>query len=351
MKNGSKIMMDINTMEDIKILKNTPSVKYINLNITSPNLEVIYYLLENGDSYSYAEKIEDKRGYTYVSYEVFKKAENFILDVINNIPPNLNKLEVAKYFYITIGKNIGYDINILPDKNETNNLENLNFLNNIWGSIYSTKGTNYSFTKLYLYLCKLMNIDCQITYLEKFRYYKNLLSINARNIEVDITKDIPYIEAGFRTKGFTGYDDNLEIDKKISYIKDNYCEVKLDEILQKIDYNNPDIFNIILFITGKIIDASKLKPIELGIIYDYIFSKYCPNYNISINNLYIVNNDKKREHFILISYDNKSYSYNYTKNSFVEIDIKEIEKNIENHKMGVYLNEKIPFLINKEKTI
>ena len=132
MKNDSKIMMDINNMEDIKILKNTPSIKYINLNITSPNLEVIYYLLENGQNYRYSEKIDGKRGYIYVPYEVFKKSTLFILDVINNLPSELTKIEVARYFYITIGKNIGYDINIQTDKNETFNLEKINTINNIW---------------------------------------------------------------------------------------------------------------------------------------------------------------------------------------------------------------------------
>ena len=351
MKNDTKIIMDINTMEDIKILKNTPSIKYLNLNISSPNIEVIYYLLEHGEKYSYAEKIEDKRGYIYVPYEMFKKSILFILDVINNIPSNLTKIEVARYFYITIGKNIGYDINILPEKNETFNLETNNTLNNIWGSIYNTRGTNYSFAKIYLYLCKLMNIDCKLIYDENLKYYKNLLNINTRNIEVDITKDIPYIQAGFQTRNFTGYDNNLEMDKKIFYIKDNYCEVKLDEIIKQIDYNNPDVFNTILLITGKIIDISKLKPIELGVIYSLIFSKYFPNLKIDINNLYILNDEKKKEHFILISYENKSYSYNYTKNNFIEVSTDEIIKNIEEQKIGIYLNEKIPFLQNKERTI
>ena len=175
MNNNSKIMIDINNMEDIKQLKKFPSIKYINLNITSPNLETLYYLLENGENYSYAEKIDNKRGYIYVPFEMFKKSGMFILDVINSIPPNLTKLEIARYFYITIGKNIGYDINILTEKNETFNLEMINTINNIWGSIYHTKGTNNSFTKLYLYLCKLMNIECKLISTDSSGYLKNTL--------------------------------------------------------------------------------------------------------------------------------------------------------------------------------
>lgn len=351
MKNNSKIMMDINNMEDIKKLKKNPTIKYINLNITSPNLEVIYYLLENGKNYLFTEKIDNIHGYIYVPFKIFEKSQNFILDVINSIPPNLNKIEVARYFYITIGKNIGYDINISYDKNETLNLEHINTINNIWGSIYNTKGTALSLSKLYLYLCRLMNIQCELIKDKTSNELKNKLTINNRKLEVDITKDIPYIQAGFKTKHFTGYDDNLIIDKKIFYIQDNYNEVKINNLINKINYSNPDIFTIILQVTEKVIDISRLKPIELGIIYKTIFSKYCPNYEIFINNLYILNEEKQKEHFILISYDNKSYSYNYYKNNFVEISINDIIDNINNQKIGIYLNEDIPFITNKKRII
>ena len=54
---------------------------------------------------------------------MFKEAELSILDIINNIPTNLDELEIARYLYISLGKTLGYDINILPDKN-------------IWGLIF-----------------------------------------------------------------------------------------------------------------------------------------------------------------------------------------------------------------------
>ena len=101
-----------------------------------------------------------------------------------------------------------------------------------------------------------------------------------------------------------------------------------------------------------IIGAGNLKPIELGTIYDLIFSKYCPNYNITINNLYIHDAYNTKEHFILMNYDEKYYSYNYNRNSFVEISKEEIIKNIETKKIGIYRNEKIPFITNEiEKVI
>ena len=348
MKDSSQIRMNIENMNDIKQLQENKTIKYINLNIENPNLEVIYYLIDHGQNYSYSEKIENQNGYIYVSHDIFKSSQLFILDIINSIPINLTELEIARYLYITIGKNLGYDINILPDKNETFNLQNINIINNIWGSLSLTKGTNSSFNKLYLYLCRLMNIDSKLISTNNLGYLKTNLTIDNTNITVDITQDIPFIQAGFKTKNFTGYNENRELDKKIFYIKDDYNDNKIEKTLCHIDYTNNNIFKLILLKTQEIIEAENLKPIELGIIYESVFNKYCPTFNISINNLYIRNFNKK-EHFIFINHEDKFYSYNSTKNSFVEIDIEEIKNNIAKNKIGIYLNEEIPLLTKKTK--
>lgn len=352
MKDTSRIIMNITNMADIKKLKENPSIKYLNVDIMNPNLEVIYYLIDHGENYSYSEKIENQNGYIYVTHDIFKQSQLFILDIINSIPVNLDELEIARYLYITIGKNLGYDINVLPDKNETFNLTTISTINNIWGSLYNTKGTNSSFCKLYLYLCRIMNIDCKLITTSKTGYLKNLLTINNRNIIVDITQDIPFIQASFKTRNFIGYNDNLELDRKIAYIKENYSENKIELALRNLDYSNTDFFKTILLKTQEIINAASLKPIELGMIYDMIFTKYCPELDISINNLYISDQSHNKEHFILMNYNSRYYSYNYSRNSFVEISAEEIMKNIENKKIGIYLNEQIPFMNQtKEKAL
>lgn len=339
-------------MEDIKRLEKNKNVKYVNIDIMNPNLEVIYHLIDHGQKYSYSERMDEKNGYIYVSHDIFKQSQLFILDIINSIPVELNELEIARYLYITIGKNLGYDINSLPDKNETFSLKNINIINNIWGCLSITKGTNASFTKLYLYLCRIMNIDCKLITNSKIGYLKNILTIEGSNIIVDITQDIPYIQADFQTKHFTGYNDNLELDKKIAYIKDNYSEKKIEATLRNLDYTKKDAFQTILLTTQDIIKAHNLKPIELATIYEIIFNKYCPNYEITISNLYIQNLYNSKEHFILITYNKKYYSYNYTRNSFVEISKDELTKNIEDNKIGMYRNESIPFITkNTEKVI
>lgn len=349
MKDSKQLRMNITSMDDIKKLENNKDIKYLNIDIMNPDLEVIYYLIDHGKNYSYSDLIEDKKGYIYVSHEIFKQSMLFILDIINHIPTTLSEIEIARYLYITIGKNIGYDINILPDKNETFSFKNINIINNLWGSINITKGTNISFCKLYLYLCRIMNIDCQIIRVGQLGYQKNLLKIDNTNITVDLTQDIPLIQAGFKTNNFTGYNDNIEIDKKISYIKNTYNELLLEESLKHLDYTKNDIFQTILIKTQEIINAKTIKPIELGIIYDIIFSKYYPNHNISINNLYIKNLSNK-EHFILITHNKKYYSYNYSRNSFVEIPKTELVKNIESKKIGTYINEKIPYILDTEES-
>lgn len=350
MKNSKEIMINITNMEDIKKLKQNKNIKYINLDINNPDLETIYYLIENGENYSYAEKMPDKNGYIYVSHEIFKQAQLFILEVVNKIPITLTELEIARYLYIAIGKNIGYDINILPDKNATFNLKNISTINNIWGSIYYTKGTNLSLTKLYFYLCRLMNIDCKIIVTSKLGYQKNLLTIQNRSIIVDIIQDVAYIQGNFKTKNFLGFNDNIELDQKIGYIKDTYNENKIEKSLRNLNYQDEKIIPTILEKTSQIIPIKNIKPIELGIIYEEIFSKYCPNYEIKIHNLYI-NNYPNKEHFLLINYQNTYYSFNYTKNCFVEINPQEIKQSIEEKRIGIYLNEKIPFILNKENKI
>lgn len=349
MKDSKQLRMNITSIDDIKKLEKNKDIKYLNIDIMNPDLEVIYYLIDHGQNYSYADLYDNQKGYIYVPYDVFKQSQLFILDIINHIPTTLNELEIARYLYITIGKNIGYDINILPDKNETFSLKNINIINNLWGSLNITKGTNASFCKLYLYLCRIMDIDCRLISTGQLGYLKNILKIDNTNIIVDITQDIPYIQAGFKTRNFTGYNDTLEIDKKISYIKDGYNENIIENSLKHLDYSQDNVFQTILLKTQEIIKADSIKPIELGIIYDIIFSKYCPNYEISINNLYIQNLYNK-EHFILITNNKKYYSYNYARNSFVEIPKEELTKNLETKKIGTYLNEKIPFIVKSEES-
>ena len=99
----------------------------------------------------YSESINNKDGYIYVDYETFVKGEEVIKEITNDIPKNLNNIELAKYLYIMIGKNIGYDISIL-NNNDTFDLSKIGVVNNIWGALKEGYANNVSYTKIYLYL-------------------------------------------------------------------------------------------------------------------------------------------------------------------------------------------------------
>jgi len=143
-----------------------------------------------------------------------------------------------------------------------------------------------------------------------------------------------------KTKYFNPYNDDLDLDKKINYINNKYTDLLIDKSLKNIDYTNESCVKDILNKTQNIFDIDSIKPVELSIIYEYIFDKYCPNYNIKINNLFLNSNEKN--HFIMISYNNEHYSYNYKKKSFVKVNDNDLIDNITTGKIGIYLDEFIP---------
>jgi len=343
MKDKEQLILSIYDINDLSKLEKNNNLKYINIDITNPNKKIIDYLLTNGRNLSYTNIINNKPNYIYITYDYFKKGQLLIDELIKSIPITLNDIEKSKYLYIKLGSFLGYDINSIEEKNEIIDLSTTHMINNIWGAISNAKGINKSITELYFYLCRLANIECKIATINNFGYQKNIITIDNTDIIVDLTQDIPYIQSGFKTRFFGTYNDDEELDKKIGYLKEEYNEKKLEIALKKLDYSSNNFFEQILLRTQDIIGVSNIQPIELGIIYNDIFNKYCPNQNISINNLYI-STENKKEHFILITHNDKHYSFNYSKNSFVEIKREELTKNIEDKKIGIYDDEKIPSL-------
>jgi len=350
MKDRQELILSLNNIEDIKKLEENKNIKYINIDITNPNKEIIDYLIKNGENLLYAEIINHQKGYIYIDYNSFKKGQIILEEIIKTIPKNLTKLEISKYLYITLGRLIGYDINSIPEKNEILNLSTINTISNLWGSLSNGKGNNVSFTKIYYYLCRLVDIDCKIITINTYGYQKNIISIDNTEIITDITNDIPYIQSGFQTRYFGTYNDDEYLDKRIGYKKNNYSEKEIENIIRELDFKSENFFKQLLLKTQNIIKVDNIGQVELGIIYNEIFLKYCPNQKIRINNLYI-NNDNKKEHFILITNEGIHYSYNYVKNSFVEIRDEELEKNIKNNKIGIYRGEFIPLntKVNRQK--
>ena len=260
------------------------------------------------------------------------------------MPSNLNMLEKLRYIYIQLGKIMSYDINIILEKNDTFIFNNLGNINNLWGALSVGKMTNISIVKIFKYLCILLNIDCEIIAINDYGYLCNKVTINNQVIILDLLKDVPYIQSGFSTMYFSNYNDDLELDRKIGYVHDTYKNEILDnEIRKYIKIGNFDLENMLL-IVQQILNVDNIRPIELGIILNEILRKHYPNEDIVINNLYINDMYNNKEHFLLITGNNKHYSYNYRKKSFVEVSKQELINNLNSKKIGIYLDEVIPEL-------
>lgn len=338
MKNNRSLVVSVSTIKDIdKIKENT---KYINIDITNCNHDIIDYFLKNGKNYLYSEIIDGTRGYIYVSYDEFSKAESIINAIYADMPNDLSKLEIARYLYTSIAKYVFFDINIIPEKNETYSFSLTSNINNLWGSLSLGRVTDISAAKIYYYLCRRLDIDISLEINHDTKEAYNKLIIENIVLNADLFQDIPYIQIKNPTKYFNPYNDDLELDKKVKYIKNKYTNSLIDKSLKNINYTNEFCIQDILYKTQSIIDIDLIKPIELSIIYKDIFSKYCPNYDIKINNLFLNNNGKS--HFIMISYNNEHYSYNYKKKSFVKVNDNDLIENIKSGKIGLYLNEFIP---------
>ena len=340
--------MKLSSIDDCKKLEKT-IVKYVNVDIKKPSIEVIKYLLDTDYEYLIGDYIDSKYGYVYVSIDKYKNGQNIINNIIAGLMnKDYNELEIAKYLYVNLALVVGLDINVMVNKSDIYNFSMISNINNIWESISLGKVNNVSITKLYLYLCSLVGIECDLVSNSDSGYLVNKLTINNKSLIVDITKDIAFIQAGYKTRYFDNYNDDQELDKRIGYLKNNYSDNLMDIVMKKIDYSLKSFVYNILTLSGDIIGVDNFGPQEMALIYEDLFEKYCSGYNIMVNNLYI-NNELEREHFVLISYNNLHYSYNYNKKCFVEISNKNLLENLNSNKIGFYLDEE--YVINSYDTL
>lgn len=335
--NNTNVIVSVNTMNDISNINN--NTKYINLSIDSFNSDVINYFLEYGKGYSYTDTINNKNGFIYATYSMFKNSENIINGIINNIPSNLSNIEKIRYLYIALGKILSADINTMDNKNEKISFSSVSVINNIWGSITSGKTTSACISKLLMYLCSRIGIKSELINSDINGNIGNKIYVDDSFLIVDLYNDLYNIQGGFSTKYFDKYNDNKDIDKKIFYIKNSYINEIIDNELRGLDYTKDNMLSDILEVLERSINISDVGVIELAKICKDIFDKYTPNYDIRINNLFLLDSDESKEHFIVISYDNSFYSYNYNKQCFIKMSYDVITKNIKDNKIGIYKGE------------
>lgn len=335
MKDNKSLVVHIYKLSDID--KITANTKYINIDITNCNDMVLSYFKKNGNNYLYSEIINGIPGYIYVNYEEFIQAENIIDMIYLNMPKDLSGIEIARYLYISIGKLVSFDINLSIEKSDFYNLNLISNTNNLWGGLCLNSVNDISVSKIYYYLCRRLDIDISFeTSLHNNNFF-NKLNIDNQILYINLFKDIPYIQSLMKTKYFGTYNDDINMDKKIKYLKNNYNDYYLDKMLKKIDCQREDFLKDILSAIGSVVNVDMIKSTELSVIYKYIFLKYYPNYDIKINNLYL--NNKNKNHFIIISYNDLHYSYNYRKKTFVKITEIDLLDNLKREKICLYQNE------------
>jgi len=338
MNKDNNLIVVINNYDDItKIDSNT---KYININIDNYNKEVINYFINNGQNYLYSENINNINGYNYTTYNIFISSENIIKDIVDKVD-NLTLIEKVRYIYITIGKILSYDINILPNKNENYDYGEEASINNIWSCLYNKKCTNSITSKVFHYILKILDIEDEI--IVNNDDILNKIKIDSTYYITSLYKDIPFIQASFRTQYFSNYNDDIELDKSIGYIEDDYLDRIIDNKLKNINKTSDNYFNTMLDITEKVLNINNISSLELGIIYNMLFIKYIPTQEINISNLFINSLYNGQEHFILIEYNNIYYSFNYKLNRFIVINEEYLVNSINSNKVGIYLEENVGF--------
>ena len=329
--NNTKVIVSVNTIDDIKNI--TGNTKYVNISIDSYDENVINYFLENGSHYSYSDSISGNNGFIYATYDMFKKGEKIINNIIDNMPFNLNDIEKVRYLYVSLGS-----------KNEKISFSNISTINNIWGSILSGKTTSVCISKIFMYLCSRIGIKSELISSNINGSVGNKVYVDDTFLILDLYSDLYNVQGNFSTKYFDKYNDNVKLDEKIFYVNNNYTNNLINKELKEIDYTDEMLLEKILRVLERYLDINSIGVVELSKLCKDIFDKYCPNYDIRISNLFLIENMGGREHFIVINYNNRFYSYNYNKKCFVSMDYDTIYNNIKNNKIGVYDDEKFNFI-------
>ena len=334
---NSDIIVNIKDMKDIgKITKDT---KYINLAIDNVDSDVIDYFLLNGKNYSYSDMINDRNGFIYADFEMFKYGESIIDNIMDSMPLNLSKLEIVRYIYVSLGRRLCVDINTMDDKNEIISFSKISTVNNIWGALSKEKVNDSVISKIFMYICSRIGIKCELISSSIKGSVANKVYLDDSFLVVDLFNDIYNIQGGFTTKYFDKFNDNKSLDKRVGYIKDEYMNYYVDMVFKNFDYTSEKMLYDILDMTSKVININSVGPYELSKIYRDIFDKYASNYDIKINNLFVCEPLEVKEHFVLFSFSDEHYSFNYNRGCFVRVDEDMLGDNIRNNRIGVYDNE------------
>lgn len=316
-------------------------VKYVLLDIGKPDFGVIDYFLRYGENYLYSYCYGDSSGYVYVDYETFKKGQESILKIVLGIDSNYSDLYKARYLYTRLGKIVGKNIDCMSPYAVVYQFDKTLECSNIWGAISSTYVNDVSLSKLYLYLCSLVGVTCSLV--ERDGRFFNKIILGNREVLVDLYQDLYCIQGGLETKWFGDYNHNIEMDRKIGYIRDNYSDFYIQDYIQSHSSLVADevFLGDFLLYTQKVLGISSFSSFEIFEVYQNLFLRYCSNFNFGVDNLFVKMDDGSREHLVVISGGEECYCYNYVDGSFVLILKEQLDSYFNDGKIGRYNQESI----------
>lgn len=219
--------------------------------------------------------------------------ENLIDKTIKRMPENLNKIEQARYIYISLGKLFTFDKEYwLGNSEQQKKIYYRSISNNIdiekLKEKRKTRATCIEISKVYENCLKRIGIDAT-TYQEDpdDRHRITLIKVDNNTYEADLQRDLVYIQTKRDTKYF-GYNvkgqeysinkDKLkQIDAKIGY--DSEGEITIKELIENLKSNFKNKMKlsekvkIALNEVSNIPEVQKMEYVERAIFYRWFLNK------------------------------------------------------------------------------
>ena len=277
--------------------------------------------------------------------------EKFIKELKENMPKGLNKLEIAKYIYIKLGKEKAFDDRYFFGNRKTRE------------QIYKLAEENEKRTEriakekriicvslTYLYRDLLKEFDIKSIVAEEGDHkYPIIYLEDGKMFKADLQLDLWRIQTQSRTNHFgtrTQYESYnvqplnekyaVEIDKKIGYIKDekDYKNNAVDNIKEKVkDKNAKEILEIVLQDEEINKLDSKLGPVERSKYYNALLRETANKYickKIFPFNCYRENISGEKDYTMCIysleKNDTSVYLFSNKEDKFVKVELTQLEE-------------------------
>lgn len=162
--------------------------------------------------------------------------ENFVLPleegfidydrIINEMPKNLTKIEMARYIYIQLGRYFSYDEKYFTSKTDEEKLE---IFNRTEDDIVNYKAICSSLSKIYVKLLEGVGIEARTVIIPggEFGHGFTEMVIDDKTYCAHLAWDLMNIKKGFKTTGFM-------IDYSSRFVNQKYQELQEEE-LKRID--------------------------------------------------------------------------------------------------------------------